>query len=687
MNADIFRRRQNAFILWRVQNTSVPPAIIIGQLKEGAPIHFINDKKLSLSQDVEHPDLWILPAADCNLIDNEVYHYWFEVTDALPSRSQSRISITDPFAYTVDWRLVAPKPVGTGYSDDDGYPAAIIKFSNGQLIPCDAGGEEGNLENDIFLDNLPQNNQSVIYELPTAWTHTGTAGERQIGVGSFCDVNALIERRSEGNNFTELSVTQMGRAYLLEMGFNALEILPPADSFYKREWGYGTTNFFAPDFDLGFAQDYTWAVPNRDLRALIASCHKNGIRFFQDVVMAFTRTNAYLAAAPDEFFILDPRANKSDPDAHNSRANNDDNLRNGFGSTLFRYAFFTESYDPVSGNRLQLSPARQLMKASLIRWMQDFHVDGIRMDSVENVANWDFIQEYRQLGWELWQDRFGNDKRFIVVGEELTEPLALLTQGRLDGLWHERFKKYIRRALIGKNAEDEPSFEWTVRKAIDCRVQNFGDGAQCIIYLTSHDVEGPGNERLFNFLQNNGIFDTEKRIKLGFACLLTAVGIPMVLAGEEFADQHDLFNNDGNVDQAGGKQVDPVNFSRIEDDWRKRIKEFVSVLVKFRSTNKALSVNDTSFIHTDFAEGKRVIVWRRGITDSGEVVVVVANFSDYGTPDPGNANAEYVVNNWPATSPGKSWIEITQGRRVSEQWVGREPIFPWEAKIYALSGE
>lgn len=31
-------------------------------------------------------------------------------------------------------------------------------------------------------------------------------------------------------------------------------------------------------------------------------------------------------------------------------------------------------------------------------------------------------------------------------------------------------------------------------------------------------------------LQNNGVWLTEERIKLAFACLLTAVGIPQILA-------------------------------------------------------------------------------------------------------------------------------------------------------------
>ena len=115
-------------------------------------------------------------------------------------------------------------------------------------------------------------------------------------------------------------------------------------------------------------------------------------------------------------------------------------------------------------------------------------------------------------------------------------PKELLTQNRLDGLWNEDFKRLVRFAILGHNDEKEPSFEWTVRKMIDCRLMGFSDGAKAINYVGSHDVGGFRNERLFNFLLNNGVVFTEKQIKLAFVCLLTAVGVPMIFAGDEFAD-------------------------------------------------------------------------------------------------------------------------------------------------------
>jgi 1,4-alpha-glucan branching enzyme len=305
--------------------------------------------------------------------------------------------------------------------------------------------------------------------------------------------------------------------------------------------------------------------------------------------------------------------------------------------------------------------------------MEHYRVDGWRLDSVNNVSNYDFLQEFKELARQLWAERGGSGDRFLVVGEELSVPLALLEQNRLDGLWNEKFKQIVREVILGKNWSGEPSFEWSVRKLIDCRNLGFQDGHQAVNYLTSHDVGGFGNERLYNYLQNNGIVRSEERIKLAFVCLLTAVGIPMILAGDEFADQHDLPPTDEK------KQVDPVNYSRMSEDWRHSIFHYVSRLVKFRTSSNALAVNDTQFIHTDFSEGKRVLVWQRG-NKADELVVVVANFSDYGTP-PGS---EYKVQNLPATPAGKQWKEITQDRMVSSEWVGREGIFPWEAKVYAL---
>jgi glycosidase len=637
------------------------------------------------------------------LVDGTVYHYWFEVQSTHPGRAGGAIPCTDPTAWTVDWRLLPP-PFASPFIDEDRQPAAVVLFSGGLLAPCDPGGEQPALAEDPLANTLPPNNQLVIYELPTAWAHTA-AGSVGMGTGSFPDVRSLVDAAATGKNLSSLAVTGAGKTYLPDLGINALELLPPADSFFKREWGYDTAHFVAPDSELGQPDGYSWPTANRDLSDLVKACHRQQIRFFVDMVMAFARNEAYQHIAFDQFCIDDAGHHLGDPDALTSRSTpGHPDARNAFGSTLFRYTrpLPASFYDPESGaDQPALVPARQHMYTQLTRWMTDFRVDGVRMDSVENVANWDFVQGFkdhaRNLFVQRWADQglaAGADSHFLVVGEELSVPFALLTQGRLDGLWNDHFRVLVRSAIFGVNAaaENEPTFEWTVRKTIDCRILGFTDGTQAVNYITSHDVEGLKRERLFTSFTKYAGFsasDAIRRIKLAFACLLTAVGVPMILAGEEFADLHTRFDVNGNVSQDGGKQVAPVHFELLDNVsdateqatvlLRQDLLAYVSRLVHLRTGCLALSVNDTSFLHVDFNDGKRVLVWQRGPGSDGSLVVVVANFSDFSTDMSLGSAAEYFVPNWPG---GRTWREITQQRDIPNDFVGREPIFAWEAKVY-----
>lgn len=678
MGADILRRRKKGFMLWRPGESEVVPRLLLGELVPGNPPSFHELGYYDMTQSADFPDLWECEVSRCTLESGRVYHYWFEVQDTNPYMdNRKKILVTDPMASCVDWRLLAP--VEPPYHKMDRDPAAVIGFQNGELVICDPGGEELGLESVTVLETLPANNRLVLYELPTAWCRNeGLEAQVEIGVGTFRDVAALVGKEREPANFSGLSVLEKGRSHIEDLGVNGLELLPVADSFVDREWGYATSNYFAPDYDLGFPRYHFSPTSNSDLAELVSLCHQQGTRVFLDLVMAFATNYSYRNINFPEFHV---QAGVGDPEELDQTRK-----RDAFGGDLFRYNSFMHGYDPVSGDPATLSPARQLMLCHIDRWIQDFHVDGIRVDSVENVGSWDFIKDFTSHARMCWQERWQDsshdqhqiDSRFLVVGEELAVPTELVKENRLDGLWNEEFKRMVRCALLGETDGKSSHFAEMIFKMIDCRRLGFSDTSQVVNYVTSHDVEGFRNERLYNFCINNNMFDTEPRIKLAFVCLFTAVGIPMIFAGEEFADEHDL------AVIHPFKQVDPVNYDRMHTEWRRRIFDYVCRLVRFRKTSEALCVNDTEFIHTDFYDGKKVVVWKRGGENCEQPVVVVANFSDYATPDPWRPEAEYVVPGWPATAPGKGWREITQNRFVPDEWIGREPVFPWEAKVYVL---
>ena len=703
ISADILDRRATGFALWSPRLQTTPPVLVIGRLVPGNPPTAAGVRRIALVPAPGASGLFTVEAAACGLDDGAVYHYWFEVDDSRSAQQPpARIAVTDPLATCVDWRLFA-----SGAADDN-QPAAVLRYlGQGRLGDADPGGEAALFAAPDAPNMLPPNNQLVIYELPTAWALSRSENEPERATATFLDVAALVDERIGGANFAELSLLDAGQAYLADLGINALELLPPSDSFYKREWGYDTSHYLAPDYELGYPEGNLSPTANRDLAGLVDACHRKSIRFFIDAVMAFAKEEPYNHIDAPDFCIDDPNADPTDPDALTSgRSDGSRSPRNGFGSTLWRYAKPVTTYDPLSGQVQPLFPARQLMLTYLTRWMRDFRIDGVRMDSVENVASWDFVQSFKDLGRNLWRRRWadagldpaaGADARFIVVGEELSLPSGLLRQNRLDGLWNDDFQGRVRAAILGESVGGD-DFETSLRKAIDCRLGGvFTDGAQAVNYVTKHDVEGFRHERLFTMLRNMPDEQIEKRIKLAFVCLLTAVGIPMLLAGEEFADQHDLFDANGNVTQGGGKQVDPVNFGRLTagassdrsgnpDGYyaamRRRIHAYVKTLIKLRTTAPALSVNDTDFIWADFGDGKRVLAWRRGGASAASPVIVLANFSDFASA----AGTDYVVPTWPGAAPfGKKWVEITQERDVDPAYVGREAIFAWEAKVYTYA--
>lgn len=348
MNVDLFTLKQTAFVLWRPAVTLPVPKLVIGRFAPGNPPSLANRREFNLTQDSGKPDLWSVAAAACGLTEGDVYHYWFEITDSSPTRDGRRILCTDPTALAVDWRLMAPL-LPPPYKDEDQDPAAVVKFRGGKLVPCDAGGEEFAAASTV-TGGKP-NNRIVIYELPTAWTRLGSTGEVGVGVGAFRDVLALVDVAAPGANFAGAPAVG-GRSHLEELGVNALELLPAADSFVEREWGYATSNYLAPDYDLGFPSGNASPTSNTDLVDLVNACHLRGIRFIIDVVMAFGTRCPMENVNFDEFHI-DASQPGNDPDRFQS---GNQGIRDGFGGKLWRYSRAVNSYDPVSGTTRPARP-------------------------------------------------------------------------------------------------------------------------------------------------------------------------------------------------------------------------------------------------------------------------------------------------------------------------------------------
>src|SRR4051812_23417516 len=137
--ADILNRKKLAFVLWRPRLGAPPPVLVIGTFAPGNPPSLTGESRFLLAPIAGFPDLFSINAAGCGLTANTAYHYWFQVTDTYPGRA-SRILVTDPFALTVDWRLLSPQ-LPAPYTSDDRQPASVILWTGAELAVCDTDGQ------------------------------------------------------------------------------------------------------------------------------------------------------------------------------------------------------------------------------------------------------------------------------------------------------------------------------------------------------------------------------------------------------------------------------------------------------------------------------------------------------------------------------------------------------------------
>jgi NAD-dependent SIR2 family protein deacetylase len=118
---------------------------------------------------------------------------------------------------------------------------------------------------------------------------------------------------------------------------------------------------------------------------LVRACHTSSIRYIYDAVMAFSDQDAYRTANFLDFHVQ-WGADPPDPEQDG---------RDGFGGDLWKYAYLANTFDPVSGATGQSYPGRQHMLTHMNWWVSYYHLDGYRLDSVNNVDNYDFINQFR----------------------------------------------------------------------------------------------------------------------------------------------------------------------------------------------------------------------------------------------------------------------------------------------------
>ncbi|MFE9452886.1 1,4-alpha-glucan branching enzyme [Streptomyces sp. NPDC006739] len=148
-------------------------------------------------------------------------------------------------------------------------------------------------------------------------------------------------------------------AYVKDLGFTHVELMPVAGHPFSGSWGYQVTSYYAPTPRLGSADDF---------RFFVDACHRAGLGVIMDWVPAHFPKDDWALARFDGDPLYEPGDDR--------RAEHPD-----WGTYEFDFG---------------RTEVRNFLVANAVYWCEEFHIDGLRVDAVASMLYLDYSRDSGQ---------------------------------------------------------------------------------------------------------------------------------------------------------------------------------------------------------------------------------------------------------------------------------------------------
>lgn len=325
----------------------------------------------------------------------------------------------------------------------------------------------------------------VIYEL-----HVGTFTP----AGTFAAVVAALPR-------------------LVELGIDAIELMPVAEHPGARNWGYDGVFPFAAHTAYGGA---------RQLQALVDACHRAGIAVILDVV--------YNHLGPE-------------------------------GNYLGQYGpYFTDRYRTPWGLAMNFDGAgsdevRRYFIANALMWLDDFHIDALRLDAVHAILDTSPHPFLAELSETVAALAVADGRPRVLVAEsDANDPRIVRPRAQgglgLDAVWADDFHHAVHVLLTSEKDGYYQDFtdRWLLAEAATegfayrgqrSRFRQRRHGAPTVdlppsafvVCVQNHDQVG---NRIDGARLSTLVSPAAQR--LAAALLLTSAHVPLLFMGQEYGE-------------------------------------------------------------------------------------------------------------------------------------------------------
>ncbi len=340
------------------------------------------------------------------------------------------------------------------------------------------------------------------------WTDQNWQGRNQ---GKLIIMEIHVGTFSESGNFKGI-INKL--KYIKELGVNTIELMPVNQTPGRWNWGYDGTGLFSVNHNYG--------TPD-DLKELIDHCHRENMGVILDVV--------YNHFGPE-------------------------------GNYLPVYGpYFTEKYKTPWGPAVNYDDeyceyTRQMVLDNIHYWLEDFHLDGLRLDAVQTIKDESkphILKEITDTSDEIAQKL---NRHIHIIAETDENDVKLINPPEkggygIDAQWMDDFHHCVHTVLTGESEgyyidygrlndfekvyknylyTGEYSKYLDNNRGTDA-VEN--PGKQFVVAIQNHDQVGnrAGGERLTKLVES-------PYLKVAAGLMLFSAYIPMLFMGEEYGEEN-----------------------------------------------------------------------------------------------------------------------------------------------------
>jgi len=267
------------------------------------------------------------------------------------------------------WELFVP-----GVPDDARYKYELRTKEGDLLLKADPLAR--------YAEDPPKD-ASIVFRSDHEWADGDWLRRREASAPlaepmSIYEVHLGSWRRNplEGNRpLTYAELAEELADYALDMGFTHVELLPAMQHPFSGSWGYQVTGYYAPQSTFGTPDDF---------RAFVDRLHDRGVGVILDWVPAHFPRDAWALARFD-------------------------------GTPLYEHADPRRGAHPDWGTlvfNLSRNEVRNFLLANALYWLDEFHVDGLRVDAVASMLYLDYS---RREGEWVTNEHGGNENLEAVA--------------------------------------------------------------------------------------------------------------------------------------------------------------------------------------------------------------------------------------------------------------------------------